>query len=204
MASRERAKSRRGVVADASAVINLVASGAVSEIARVLPAPIRVPKAVALELENGRSRWNTSSDLAELASAGIIEIVDLDDAAAKHFETLVVGTAAETLDDGEAATIAHALTDNLEALVDERKACRICAERYAALSVTTTVELLLDPEIEAELGHDGVADALFRALSCGRMRVPSPHLEHVVTILGTERAALCNSLPFRVRTGSRR
>ena len=78
MASRDRAKSRRSVVADASAVINLVASGAVPKIARVLQAPIRVLSTVALELESGRSRWATSDDMAELATAGIIEIVDLD------------------------------------------------------------------------------------------------------------------------------
>ncbi len=202
MALRDRVDSRRGIVADASAVINLVASGAVPEIARVLPAPIRVVTTVAWELESGRSRWSTSDDLAELASAGIIEIVDLVDAASKHFEALVVGTAAETLDDGEAATIAYALTNDLEALIDERKACRICAERYAALPVTTTVELLLDPAIEAELGPDGVVDALFRALSCGRMRVPPPQLERVLRILGTERAALCNSLPLHARPGA--
>lgn len=202
MASRDRAKSPRGVVADASAVINLVASGAFPEIARVLPAPIRVASVVASELESGRTRWSTSDDMAELASVGIIKIVDLDEAAAKHFETLVVGAAVDTLDDGEAATIAYALTNKLEALIDERKACRICAERFAALDVTTTVELLLDPAMEVELGSDGVVDALFRALSCGRMRVPSPYLEQVVTILGAERAALCNSLPLHARAGS--
>lgn len=200
MASRDQAKSRRRVVADASAVINLVASGAVLRIARVLRAPIRVLSAVALELESGRPRWTTSDDLAELAKAGIIEIVDLDDAASRYFEELVVGTAVETLDDGEAATIAYALTRDLEALIDERKACRICAERYAALAVTTTVEFLLDPTMEAELGPDGVVDALFRALKYGRMRVPPSQVERVVRILGPERTALCNSLPLHART----
>ena len=77
--------------------------------------------------------------------------------AAKHFETLVVGAGANTLDDGEAATIAYALTNRLEALIDERKACRICAERFAALDVTTTVEVLLDPAMENELGRKVVS-----------------------------------------------
>ena len=128
----------RRTVADASAVINLAASGAVSEIALVLPAPIRMAKAVALELENGRPRWTTSDDMAELASAGIIEIVDLVDAAGKHLEALSVGAASETLDDGGAATIAYAVTSDLKALIYERKACQILIERYAALAVTTT------------------------------------------------------------------
>ena len=114
---------------------------------------------------------------------------------------LVVGSAAETLDDGEAATIAYALTSSYEALIDERKARRICAEPYAALVVTTTVELLLDSTTKAELGPDGVEDALFSALSCGRMRVPSLQLDRVVGILGKERAALCNSLPAHARIG---
>jgi len=199
MPSRDRIESERGIVADASAVINLVASGAVREVARVLSAPIRVVRAVALELESGRSRWTTSDHLADLVAAGTVEIVDLNDEASEHFEALVVGTAVETLDDGEAATIAYALINSLEVLIDERKAWRICAERYSALTITTTVDLLLDPAIEATLGPDRVVDALFNALRSGRMRVPKPHLARVVSLLGAERAAICSSLPLHMR-----
>ena len=194
--------SDRGVVADASAVINLVASGAAREVAQVLPAPLRVVRAVALELESGRPRWTTSDHLTDLVSAGVVEIVDLDDAASEHFEALVVGPAAATLDDGEAATIAYALTNGLAALIDERKAWRICRERFGTLTVTTTVDLLLSAGTEQALGISGVAEALFNALSAGRMRVPAVHLERVIEIVGTERAALCNSLPIHVRIPS--
>ena len=204
MTSRALTESGRGVVADASAVINLVASGVAREVAQVLPAPLRVVRAVALELESGRPRWTTSDHLTDLVGAGVVEIVDLDDAASEHFEALVVGPAVQTLDDGEAATIAYALTNGLAALIDERKAWRICGERFGTLTVTTTVDLLLSAGTERVLGVNGVAEALFKALSAGRMRVPAGHLERVIGIVGAERAALCSSLPTHARVPSRK
>lgn len=204
MASRGLIEPGPTVVADASAVINLVASGAIRQVAGSLGVPIRVVRVVAEELERGRQRWNTSDQLANLIAEGIVEIVDLDDAASALFEELVVGAAAETLDDGEAATIACALTNGLEALIDERKAWRICAQRYAALRVTTTVDLLIDPATEATLGTEGVADAIFHALRDARMRVPPACLERVVGIIGADRAELCSSLPLSARVAARK
>ena len=49
------------------------------------------------------------------------------------------------------------------------------------------------------LGQDGVGDAVFNALSAGRMRVPATDYQRVVTIIGAERAKLCTSLPDHVR-----
>ena len=162
--------------------------------------PLRVVRSVALELESGRPHWTTNRQLMDLESAGLVEVVDLDGAALAHFEALVVGSASETLDDGEAATIACALTSDLTALIDERKALRICRERFPSLTVVTTVDVLLSRVTERALGATGVADAVFEALVRGRMRVPAFHMERVVTILGAERAALCSSLPMHVRT----
>jgi predicted nucleic acid-binding protein len=45
-------------------------------------------------------------------------------------ETLVIGHATETLDDGEAATISYALEHKGLALIDDRK----CAERFPSLN----------------------------------------------------------------------
>ena len=200
MPSRDLIDSGCGIVADASVLINLVASGAAREIAQALPVPLRVVRTVALELKGGRPRWTTSEQLTDLQTAGLVEIVDLDRAALGYFEALVVGPASETLDDGEAATIACALTSDLVALIDERKAWRICGERYRSLTVATTIDLLLSPVTGRALGATGVADAVFNALKNGRMRVPASHIERVVKIVGAERAALCSSLPIHVRT----
>ena len=199
MPSRDVIESGRGIVADASALINLVASGTAREIAQTLPVPLRVVRNVARELEGGRPRWRTSEQLMGLEAGGLVEIVDLDSAALGYFEALVVGPASETLDDGEAATIACALTNDLVALIGERKAWRICRERFRSLTVATTIDLLLSSVTGRALGTTGVADAVFNALKDGRMRVPARHMERVVKIVGAERAALCSSLPIHVR-----
>ena len=49
------------------------------------------------------------------------------------------------------------------------------------------------------LGQTGVGDAVFNALSAGRMRVPATDYQRVVTIIGAERAKLCTSLPDHIR-----
>ena len=49
------------------------------------------------------------------------------------------------------------------------------------------------------LGQAGVGDAVFNALSAGRMRVPATDYQRIVTIIGEERAKLCISLPDHIR-----
>ena len=188
------------LVADASTIINLIATGSAEAVIAALPNRVVVVDVVPAELEAGRTRGRAACDgLKALADAAIVEIVALPDDAAPWFEELVVGSAAETLDDGEAATIAYALARAATALIDERKATRICAERFPQLRVACTVDLLTHPGVEQRLGPSLLADAVFRALRDGRMGVAPQHLEWVVGLIGEERAALCESLPRRVR-----
>jgi predicted nucleic acid-binding protein len=188
------------LVADASTIINLVASGSAEAVIAALPNRIVVVDVVPRELESGRPRGRAASDgLKALADGGIVDIVALPDKATPWFEELVIGSAVETLDDGEAATIACALALGGAALIDERKATRICAERFPQLRVACTVDLLTHPAVEERLGTSLLADAVFRALRNGRMGVALRHLEWVVGLIGEERAALCESLPRRVR-----
>ncbi len=188
------------LVADASAVINLIASSAARPIVESLPGRLRVVSSVALECAAGRMRgWNSSEPLATLVESGSVEIVELDDSSEEDFESLVIGTAVDTLDDGEAATIAYARATGTVALIDERKAWRICAARFPGLVVHTTVDLLTNASVAKILGQAGVGDAVFNALSAGRMRVPATDYQRIVTIIGEERAKLCISLPDHIR-----
>lgn len=187
-------------VADASAVINLNATGCAREIVEALPNRIVVVDIVPEELARGRERDRKDADLLhELVAAGTIEIVRLDETALEYFEGFVVGTAADTLDDGEAATIAYALAEGGIPLIDERKATRLCAERHPALRVGCTVDLFAHPELPQRLGREPLADAVFNALFRGRMRVFPHHLEWVLELIGAERATRCSSLPAAVR-----
>jgi predicted nucleic acid-binding protein len=193
------------LVADASTVINLIATGNVRAIVSALPNRVLIVDVVRRELELGRARGREAPGrLDELAADGLVGFVDLGSDAMPAFEDLVVGTALETLDDGEAATIAYATTHSHTALIDERKANRICADRYPALSVACTLDVLLHDAVQRELGPDSLAEAVFRALRDGRMGVMPDRLELVVGLIGEDRAALCPSIPRRVRIPARR
>ena len=158
------------VVADTSVVINLNATGCSEAILGALPNRCVV----------------------------VYESAQLGDVGTSHFAGLVGGAAADTLDDGEAATIACAIERSTIALIDDRKAIRICAERFPHLAVGCTVDVLAQHHVQAALGRR-LADAVFNALDRGRMRVPERYEQWVVDLIGEERTALCHSLPRRVR-----
>jgi predicted nucleic acid-binding protein len=188
------------VVADASVIISLNATGCAPEIIRALPNRLVVVDVVPAELDTGRPRGRQDADrLNDLVAAGLLDITKLGDAAEQHFESLVVGPAAETLDDGEAATIAYAVAHGAVPLIDERKANRICAERFASLRVGCTVDIFAHPSVLHAIGQEGLADAVANALQVARMRVLSHHVEWVVGIIGPERAARCTSMARSLR-----
>lgn len=188
------------VVADASVIISLNASGCAADILRALPNRLAVVDVVPAELETGRARGHQDAGrMNDLVTAGLIDIVQLGDEAERHFEGLVVGPAAQTLDDGEAATIAYAVANSALPLIDERKANRICAARFPALRLGCTVDIFSHAKVREGLGKDVLAAAVFNALSQGRMRVLPHHVEWVVGLIGTERATLCTSLPNSAR-----
>lgn len=190
------------VVVDTSVVINLNATGCAEAILRSLPNRCVVVEDVVLELQIGRQTGRGDADaLAVLIEQHLVEHARLGDVGMSHFSSLVSGPAAETLDDGEAATIACAIERGAVALVDERKAIRICAERFPNLSVGCTVDVLAQHHVQAARGP-GLADAVFNALDRGRMRVPDQHGQWVVDLIGKERAAGCRSLPKRFRAES--
>ena len=191
------------VIADTSVVINLNATQCAETILEALPNPFLVVSEVVLELESGlQTGRNDAAALKEWRTSGRVQIVTLGDTGAQHFFNLVSGLAAQTLDDGEAATIAHALETEPPAipLIDERKANRICAHRFAALVTGSTVDLLAQDDVQAALGSARLADAVFDALLGGRMRVLPHHLDWVVNLIGPERAKQCESLPRSVRS----
>ena len=187
------------LVVDASTVINLNATGCAQEILTALPNPVAVVEAVPVELAAGRQRRRDADLLNELVALNSVRIAQLENMDEPCFEGLVIGPAAVTLDDGEAATIAYAVSRNGVALIDERKAIRICAEQFPKLRVGCTVDVFAHPAVMDALGQEKLASAVFNALHLGRMRVLSRHLEWVVNLVGNERARTCMSLPKSVR-----
>ena len=189
------------LIADASVAINLNATGCAEAILEALPNRVIIVDVVLDELDSGKERCRQdSARVRSLISSGLIDVVRLeDDEASSIFESLVVGPAAMTLDDGEAATIAFAAAHRHTAVIDERKATRICAERFPKLTVAGTVDLLAHPAVGGRLGDAALADAVFRALYYARMRVLAQHHGWVIELIGAARASECASLPQSIR-----
>jgi len=98
-----------------------------------------------------------------------------------------------------AATIAFAVARGGIAIVDERKATRLCAQLFPELCVGCTVDMLAYPAVRLSLGAELLAEAVFKALRDGRMRVFPQNLEWVFNLIGPEQAQACVSLPSSVR-----
>ena len=188
------------VVADTSVIINLNATGYSEALLGALPNRLLVVEDVSFELAvDSRTGRNDAEALSALVAQGRVELVRLGDIGTQHFISLVSGPAHQTLDDGEAATIACALEHGATALIDERKAIRICTERFGALATGCTVDIFAQNDVQRVLERDPLANAVFNALYQGRMRVPAHYVGWVVNLIGRERAARCRSLPASVR-----
>jgi predicted nucleic acid-binding protein len=188
------------IVADASTLINLNASGQMRAILSALPNVLLVTDVVMGELqEDSRSGRRDAHLLAGLISEELIRLVKVEELKEGIFQHLVSGRSIDTLDDGEAATIAYAVEANAIALIDERKANRICRGSYPQLVVGCTVDVLCHERVQEVLTHAALGQAVFDALQGARMRVLQRHVTWVVDIIGAERAALCESLPRSAR-----
>lgn len=188
------------LVADASLWIALAATGCAAEILAALARRAVITDIALDELERGRSKGRGAADaVAALIASGQVEMVTLPAPTLEIYSGLVIGEGPDTLDDGEAATLAMACTLGGAAVVDERKARRIARERFPALELRCTAELLLSPPAVTVLGLARCADAVFAALQAARLRVPSDFLAIVTSAIGQERARQCSSLPARSR-----
>jgi predicted nucleic acid-binding protein len=188
------------LIADASVVINLNATGCAAAIIGALPNRLAVPGAACRELEDGaRFGHDDARRLEELIAAGLVEKIEVGAAGAAVFESLIDGSALTTLDDGEAAAIACAVERAGVALLDERKARRLCGAMFPAVTIGSTAALLLHDAVAAALGARAHVEAFVMALQRGRMRVPPEHTDRVVALIGAERAATCPSLPRTLR-----
>lgn len=188
------------LVADTSAVINLNASGSAREIIRAIPNRLVVAETILFELEAGKRQGHQDADyLKELINEGLVETLSMGDIGLRHFEELVIGPATDTLDDGEAATIAIAIEHRGIALIDERKAHRLCSKRYPDLRTGCTVDIFAHPAVLRTLGEQKLALSVLSALTYARMHVLPHHVDWVVKLVGPDRAAYCNSLPKSVR-----
>jgi predicted nucleic acid-binding protein len=195
------ADSKAEVVIDASTAINLNATACAAAILTAIPNRFAITNIVVAELEEGRRTGRRDAELVrELVASGLMTTVTLSNEQEKHFEQLVIGPAIDTLDDGEASTIAYAIESGAIPVIDERKAKRVCRERYPQVQLGCTVDIFAHPAVEASFGQLELRDAVFAALQHARMRVLPQHIDWVVRLIGEDRARDCPSLPRAART----
>jgi len=188
------------LILDASVVINLNATGHASSILAAIPNPALVTENVLGELQRGAGNGHADEEkLQALIASGIVAPIPISSQASSTYQQLIEGPASETLDDGEAATIACALQANAVAVVDEKKGRSICGTRFPNLGIASTIELIIHPAISLSLGSDVQREAVFSALYHGRMRVPEEHLEAAIALIGNDQAKKCTSLPSKFR-----
>ena len=189
------------LVADASVIINLNATGRASEIIQAYEGSVVVTAIAFAELVAGaRNGHNDAKKLQRLVDSGTVNLVHLGDTGNAIYSSLLEGSAFSTLDDGEAATIGYAHENGAAAMIDEKKARSICEKEFPELPVISTVDLLTHKVIETVLGKEGQIKVIINALRDARMRVPSHQIDMIVNLIGDEAASTCNSLPRAVRT----
>lgn len=188
------------LIVDASVAINLNATGCGERILRALPNRVIITKIAAGEVDGDRRTGRRDREhLDELAKRGLVGIVSLTDRCEKIFTELVVGRAVDTLDDGEAATIAYALSADAQAIIDDKKAIRLCGDKFPELALASTVDILCHASVQAAFSTQELSDALFGALTKARMRVLPHQSNWVVSMIGDERASCCVSLSKAAR-----
>jgi predicted nucleic acid-binding protein len=184
------------VVADTSTAINLNATGCAAQILGALPNRLHMTDIAIAELDIDKRNGRQDGKLiAELITRGLVVTTPLGSTALGHFESLVIGRGKDTLDDGEASTMALSLELNGAAIIDERKAKRICGERFPRLAVGCTMDILSHDAVLASLGRQDQGNAVYQALQDARMRIPPHYMDWVIDLIGRERAAACPSLP---------
>jgi len=190
------------IALDSSVIVNLNATGFADRIVGALTSDVVIVSHVLRELERGeKNGYSDAADLRVLVADGSVLNLPLPSDANRTFLELVTGSAASTLGDGEAATIAYANASGAWAAIDERKARKICAARFSKLRILSTVDILGHPSVMESLTAKELSDAVFNALEVAHMQVQSHHFCWIAMQVGAERLSRCISLPRKIREG---
>lgn len=188
------------LVLDASVVVNLNATGFADRVLDAIPAGVFVPEPVVKELERGTKMGHSdATDLDALLAQGLADTLKVPVSAHSEYISLVSGSATNSLGDGEAATIASAFAMRAWAGIDERKARRICFDRYKEIRVASTIDILAHPAVITAMSESEFSAALLAALEVANMQVQKHHIEWVVAQIDPDRIERCLSLPRSVR-----
>ena len=162
------------LVLDASVAINLLGTGVGTAILEATPAPVLMEEHAFREIRRHpiHSRDHTE-DLGAWQDSCLLTVVSLFGEGKRIFEGPAGNGLVTQLDDGEAATIAYAVSEgkNTVPVIDERKATRLFKERWPERQVIDTVTLVRSLVEIKTLSEELARDAIHSALLHARMRV---------------------------------
>lgn len=185
------------LVLDASTILNLLGTSHAGAILHLVRRDVVMVDQAADEVL--RDPWTNASGQAAVAAfetAGLLRKMSLSDTGYATYLSLVgAAEPSDSLDDGEAATVAHALDTDATALLDERKATRIAQVLMPSRPALCTLDLLSCPIVAAEFGAARMTELVLSALLRARMRVPAPFRAWVIETVGLERLRGCASIP---------
>jgi predicted nucleic acid-binding protein len=184
------------LVLDASALINLLGTGIAGELVKAANRRMLVEDYAFEELRrHPLPEQDIRSEIAALLVSGLLQRVSMEDAARTLFRELTDGDLTAGLDDGEAATIAYAMSHAAAIpVIDEKKASAVFAQRWASRTTVDTVTLLGQADVISAFTDEQYSAAIHSALLYARMRVPKAARPWIRALLGNERAAQCPSL----------
>lgn len=161
------------VVADASVIIYLNSSGHAEEIFSELACDFIVPEPVIVEIESGRSKGNKDADfLQKMLDSSFLRAEKLGLVGTVVSDRLADKLVNPHVHEGEASVIGCAVENFGNALIDEKRARRLCRNHIPALPIGCTAELLLSPCVRKILGPSTQSEALHRAVNHGNLYVP--------------------------------
>lgn len=189
------------LVLDASAVINLLGSGAGSEILAALPYQSVIADRVQREmLYHPIKGLDVADAIDDWVAAGHLSRLALSEGMLAHYLEIAGLPPPHHLDDGEAASIAVAEAMQATVVIDERRGRRVVEELFPALRLQSSAGLFQVVAESRGMDKTRLAEALFLALDRSRMRVvPEGLIDWVIATIGKGRAAQCRSLPKRFR-----
>jgi predicted nucleic acid-binding protein len=161
------------VYADASVLINLIATDVPGEILRSVGVPVLITRPAADEVvRDPRRKTSGRVRLEALVREGVLEIAELGPAHWERYLELVGAPQPDDLGDGEAATICAAASAAAAVALDDTKAIRVALQRYPELQQVYTVDLLIHACRSGSLSIADSRKALSDARTFARMRIP--------------------------------
>lgn len=160
---------------DSSVLLNLLATEHLASIAEVTGWQLAICRAVreeAKRLRNADTGEMTDVDISPLIESGLLQVLDLadDEEQTRYVEQSIV------VDDGEAMSIAIAVTRHLELAMDDKQATNHSRRTFPSLRLWTTPEILKHWADAGNVSAQVIREAILRIETRARYFPPKAHM----------------------------